>query len=206
MPSDDELLDLLAQALAPGDRVPGPDRVAALRAAVTQEAESARRRRPEPRRRRRPRSAPLVAAAAVTVAFLVGTTVTERSESPGAGGGSVEFEAALRSPGGEASAEVVGIKTGIGRIVRLRSESLPILPKGEYYEVWFVGPGDTPAQPNRISAGTFHPDDHGRTEAELTAAVDPAKYPELSVTAEPADGNPEPNGPEVLRSRVQVRP
>ena len=35
----------------------------------------------------------------------------------------------------------------------------------------------------------------------FAAAVDPAKYPVLSVTAEPGDGNPEPTGPEVLRSR-----
>jgi len=64
--------------------------------------------------------------------------------------GTVEFEAALRSPAGDSAAEVVGIKTGIGRIVRLDSDDLPILPKGEYYEVWFVGPGDYPgeAQPN----------------------------------------------------------
>ncbi len=34
MPTDDELLDLLGQALDPGDRAPAPDRVAALRAAV----------------------------------------------------------------------------------------------------------------------------------------------------------------------------
>ena len=94
---------------------------------------------------------------------------------------------------------------GIGRTVDLESDSLKILPKGEYYEVWFVGPGDTPAKPNRISAGTFHPDDEGRSKVELTAAVDPSKYPELSVTAEPGDGNPAPNGPEVLRTRLQVR-
>ncbi len=119
--------------------------------------------------------------------------------------GSVEFEAALRSPAGDAAADVVGIKTGIGRIVRLRSESLRILPTGDYYEIWFVGPEDTPAQLNRISAGTFHPDEQGRSEVELTAAVDPAKYNELSVTAEPGDGNPSPNGPEVLRTRLQVR-
>ncbi len=62
-----------------------------------------------------------------------------------------------------------------------------------------------PAKPNRISAGTFHPDDDGRSKVELTAAVDPSKYPELSVTAEPGDGNPAPNGPEVLRTRLQVR-
>lgn len=207
MPTDDELLDLLARSLEPGDRAPSPDRVAALRAAVAQPADHAP---PIPLdfSRRRPRFSALAAAAAaaaVLVAFFVGSSVAERSETTDLAGGTVEFEVALGAPGGDASADVVGIKTGIGRVVRLRSDDLPILPKGEYYEVWFVGPGDSPAQRNRISAGTFHPDDQGRSEVELTAAVDPAKYPGLSVTAEPGDGNPAPNGPEVLRTLIGVR-
>jgi hypothetical protein len=43
--------------------------------------------------------------------------------------------------------------------------------------------------------------EQGRSLLELTAAVDPALYPVLSVTAEPGDGNPGRTGPEVLRSR-----
>ena len=92
-------------------------------------------------------------------------------------------------------------KTGIGRVIAFRSDSLPILPKGDYYELWFVGPGDSPARPNRISAGTFHPDEQGRSRVRFAAAVDPALYPVLSVTAEPGDGDPRATGPEVLRSR-----
>jgi anti-sigma-K factor RskA len=92
-------------------------------------------------------------------------------------------------------------KTGIGRVIAFESDSLPILPKGEYYELWFVGPGDAPGRPNRISAGTFHPDERGRSHVRFAAAVDPAKYRVLSVTAEPGDGDPRATGPEVLRSR-----
>ncbi len=102
--------------------------------------------------------------------------------------------------GGPAQADVEVRKTGIGRVIRFESDDLPILPKGEYYELWFVGPGDTRSRPNRISAGTFHPDEQGRSEVRFAAAVDPAEYPVLSVTAEPGDGNPERTGPEVLRS------
>ena len=79
-------------------------------------------------------------------------------------------------------------------MITLRTDELPILPKGEYYELWFVGPGDTPAAPNRISAGTFHLDENGRSSVNLAAAVDPALYPVLSVTAEPGDGDPAPDG------------
>jgi hypothetical protein len=117
-------------------------------------------------------------------------------------GARLELDAALSAPAGgpeQATAEVR--KTGIGRVIRFDSDDLPILPKGEYYELWFVGPGDTRSRPNRISAGTFHPDEEGRSHVRFAAAVDPAKYPVLSVTAEPGDGNPQRTGPEVLRSR-----
>jgi hypothetical protein len=107
----------------------------------------------------------------------------------------------MRAPDGPAAAEVEVRKTGIGRVVSLSSGTLPILPKGEYYELWFVGPGDRPGRPNRISAGTFHPDENGRSNVTFAAAVDPTLYPVLSVTAEPGDGDPRPTGLEVLRSR-----
>ena len=113
-----------------------------------------------------------------------------------------EFTATLRAPDGGAAAEVTGTRTGIGRVLELRTDELPILPTGEYYEVWFVGPGDTGLSPNRISAGTFHPDELGRTDVRLTAAVDPSKYPELSVTAERGDGDPRPSATEVLRGEI----
>ncbi len=83
-----------------------------------------------------------------------------------------------------------------------RTDELPILPEGELYEVWFVGPGDAVGSPNRISAGTFHPDEEGRSNVDLTAAVDPAKYPRLVVTAEPGDGDPLPTGPEVVGADI----
>ncbi len=120
-------------------------------------------------------------------------------------GEQIELEAVLAPPaGGPERATVVVEKTGIGREISFRSDDLPILPQGEYYELWFVGPGDTLRRPNRISAGTFHPDEQGRSVVELTAAVDPLLYPILSVTAEPADGNPQRTGPEVLRSRSEL--
>ena len=116
-----------------------------------------------------------------------------------------EVEATLQAPGG-ATAEATVSKTGIGRVIDFRTGDLPILPKGEYYELWFVGPGDRPGRPDRISAGTFHPDEQGRSDIRLTAAVDPAQYPGLAVTAEPGDGDPAPSGPDVLRSSTSPQP
>lgn len=102
-------------------------------------------------------------------------------------------------PGQTATARVDML--GTGRVVSFNSDDLPILPKGEYYELWFVAPGDTRDDPDRISAGTFHPDEEGRSRVRFHAAVDPKRYPVLSVTAEPGDGDPRPSGEEVLRSR-----
>ncbi len=62
--------------------------------------------------------------------------------------------------------------------------------------------GDRPGRRNRISAGTFHPDQEGRsTRAIRRRGRSGPVYPVLSVTAEPGDGDPRPTGPEVLRSR-----
>jgi hypothetical protein len=119
----------------------------------------------------------------------------------GSPAGELEHQAVLAATVGPARAAVDVRKTGIGRVITFRSDSLPILPKGDYYELWFVGPGDRPGRRNRISAGTFHPDQQGRSHVRFTAAVDPARFLVLSVTAEPGDGDPRPTGPEVLRSR-----
>lgn len=155
---------------------------------------------PEPRWWRLGLPGKIAAVAAVTAVLVfagyVGSRLGETS-SPGV----PELLAVLRAPGGqpvEARARVV--KMGIGRVISFRTDELPILPQGEYYELWFVGPEDTLEDPNRISAGTFHPDENGRSRVTFAAAVDPKRYPVLSVTAEPGDGNPQRTGPEVLRS------
>ena len=212
MTDEDRLTRLVADALAPSPVEPPPARVVALRVQVAERRAAQQSYRSAgliDRRGRRPR--PLAAAliaAAVIAAFLAGGTIVsdDRSATRQATPlGVVEFQSLLRPPTGRgASATAIGRRAGTGRIVELRSRDLPILPTGDLYEVWFVGPGDGPGDRNRISAGTFHPDEAGRTAVVLTAAVDPAKYPVLSVTAEPCDGDPEPTGPEVLRSDIEV--
>jgi hypothetical protein len=139
------------------------------------------------------------AAAVIAIAVVAGTRIAGE-DGPAGQPGTLEVAGTMLAPGaGEETGDVQVRMTGIGRLISFRSDELPILPTGEYYELWFVGPGDTPETPNRISAGTFHPNERGRSRVEFTAAVDPAKYPILSVTAEPGDGNPARAGPEVLR-------
>lgn len=126
----------------------------------------------------------IAAIAAVVVALQVG----------GGKDGVVEVSGDLTAADGATVAAVEVREIGIGRIVDLESDELPILPKGEFYEVWFVGPGDSAGSPNRISAGTFHPNPDGRSDLELKAAVDPSLFPRIEITAEPGDGDPAPSG------------
>ncbi len=202
---DGQLLDELRAALAPEPRTPDAVRVAALRDAVSARAATT----PTPMHSRPPATrwwlVPVLAAgsaAAVVAAFLAGGIVID-DDAPAA---EAEFAATLVGPeGSDATASVTGTEIGIGRVIRLETDDLPILPKGELYQVWFVGAGDTPERPNRISAGTFHPDLEGRSEATFTAAVDPTIYPTISVTAEPGDGDPQPSDVEVLRADVELQ-
>jgi anti-sigma-K factor RskA len=137
-------------------------------------------------------------AAALAVGVLGGTLLDGDPGLPG----TRELEATLTSPSGATATATVRL-TGVGRVIDFRTDELPILPKGEHYELWFVGPGDRRGAPNRISAGTFHPDEDGRSNVRFAAAADPVQYPRLAVTAEPADGNPRPSRPDVLRSTAQ---
>ena len=202
MSTDDELLAALGAALEPGHREPPEAGVQALRrAAETAQAKQA------PVVALRPRRRPVAAAAVAVAAAIVGfggAQVVEQLRT-GADGGVEEFAVLVRSDDGRRQAEVEGTRVGEGRVIRLKSDDLPILPTGEFYEVWFVGPGDTPASPNRVSAGSFHPDDQGRTSIVLFGAVDPKKLPVLEITAEPGDGNPLPSGSAVLRTQLDVR-
>jgi Anti-sigma-K factor rskA, C-terminal len=207
MATDDELSELLATALDDGPDTPPPDRIAALRA----RAEAARAERAAPpapitaaSTDQRRGISPWLAAAAAVVALALGFGVATFLERRGDEvAGSVEYAGPMTGPDGaprDARLEVVA--TGIGRVVELDTDVLPNLPKGEYYQVWFVGPGDTPATPNRISAGTFHPDPDGRSDVRFAAAVNPELYPIVEITAEPRDGNPAPTGPTVLRAEL----
>jgi anti-sigma-K factor RskA len=133
-----------------------------------------------PRRRRRPWWLLVVPAAAAAAALLV---------IPGGAGDRYE----LRGGGAQVSATVQ--TTGVGREVTIDIERLRDPRPDGLYELWFVAPGN---DRRRVSAGTFHPDASGRGTVRLVGAADPKKFPRISVTLEPADGNPRRQGPTVL--------
>jgi hypothetical protein len=191
----EQLPEAIRDAIPPV--APPPSLEARVLDAVAREIEHpAPRARRRFERLRRRRLAPAFAGAAAAVA---GAIVAVSLLGGGGPQGVLEIETVLRSPDGPVAASVEVRKTGIGRVVTFSSDTLPILPKGDYYELWFVGRGDRPDRPNRISAGTFHPDEDRRSSVRFAAAVDPKLYPVLVVTAEPGDGDPRPTGPEVLR-------
>jgi Anti-sigma-K factor rskA len=196
---DGDLLELLEAALDEAPPEPPPERVAALlgraRAAGTTSPPSARGRERW-----------LLATAAVAIALLagvvVGGTVLDRASGP-TSAGVVEYDGTLVGPAGEASAaRLTVVRTGIGRVIELDTDELPILPTGGYYEVWFIAPDENEGAASRISAGTFHPDQDRRSAVRFAAAVDPAKFPTVEITAEPGDGNPAATGPVVLRATI----
>jgi anti-sigma-K factor RskA len=146
--------------------------------------------------RRRRRWHLLVPAAGVAVAAVALAVVI-------AGRGDAVERFALR--GGSAQVSATVQTTGVGREVTVTIDRLRDPRPDGLYELWFVAPDDSRSRPHRVSAGTFHPDDAGRGRVRLVAAADPETYPNISVTLEPADGNPRRQGPTVLRGVAEEK-
>jgi anti-sigma-K factor RskA len=178
----DSLPGLLATA-APPFTVPA-DLEARTLAAIEQAAGTRRRRR---RGWRLPIAVGAVTAAAAAALAVV--VLGDRGD-----------RFALESVRGEAVDVAATVQvTDVGREVTLDISRLRDPRPSGLYELWFVAPDDTRRRPDRISAGTFHPDADGTGRVRLLAAADPQRYPRLSVTLEPNDGNPRRTGDEVLR-------
>jgi anti-sigma-K factor RskA len=82
--------------------------------------------------------------------------------------------------------------------VELEVWEMPELEEDEYYEMWYYAEdGD------RISCGTFRAGPEGRTTVNLTAPASARNYPEIEITRELDDGNPEASGEEVLEGKLR---
>jgi anti-sigma-K factor RskA len=129
-------------------------------------------------------------AAALLVAAVLGTallrTITDNS-SPG-----VPLAATAIAP--DAGGEVHVAKVGENLQVKLEVRGLPELKKNQYYEMWYYAEDG-----GRISCGTFRTGPEGGATVNLTAPASARSYPEIEVTREPDDGNPESSGDEVLK-------
>ena len=152
------------------------------------------------RRRRRLRLALTAAAACLVlvVAFVGGYALSQ--VGPFADRGRV-IEFALAAPdGGPARATAKVRQVSDGLAITMEVSGLAPNPPGSVYECWYVGPGDSLARPNRVSAGTFTVGADGRASLRMHSAADLQRYPAMGVTLERDRGNPARTGDKVLVS------
>jgi anti-sigma-K factor RskA len=98
----------------------------------------------------------------------------------------------------EAGGQVRVEEEGENFQVELEVWKMPELEEDEYYEMWYYAEdGD------RISCGAFRIGPQGRTSVNLTAPATARDYPEIEITREPDDGNPEASGEEVLEGKLR---
>jgi hypothetical protein len=98
----------------------------------------------------------------------------------------------------EAGGEVRVEKVGENFHVELEVWDMPELEEKEYYEMWYYAEDG-----GRISCGTFRTGPEGGTIVNLTAPASARDYPEIEVTRELDDGNPETSGEEVLEGKLR---
>jgi anti-sigma-K factor RskA len=97
-----------------------------------------------------------------------------------------------------AGGQVRVVQEGENVRVELEVWKMPDLEKDEYYEMWYYAEdGD------RISCGSFRTGPEGRTTVNLTAPATATDYPEIEITREPDDGNPQASGEEVLEGEFR---
>jgi anti-sigma-K factor RskA len=130
------------------------------------------------------------AAAALLVVAVLGAgllwAITDDSSS------GVPLSATALAP--EAGGEVRVDEVGENFRVELEVWGMPELEENEYYEMWYYAEEDG----GRISCGTFRVGPEGRTTVNLTAPASARNYPEIEITREADDGDPEASDEVVL--------
>jgi anti-sigma-K factor RskA len=170
----------VAQALAhpPPEIEPPPDLQARTLARVAQAARGAGRNG----RWRSWSTRMLVLAASVIVA--AGTTIGLLLS----GGTPAEtYALALHSGTGlSASASGTTRQADGGWSVQLTALHLPEPGPGQFYQCWWVGPGNRPGNPSLVSAGTFTVGPSGTASIQMWTAADPDDFPEVEITLDSA--------------------
>ena len=135
-----------------------------------------------------------VSAAAVLVVVILGIGILRAILGDSSTGVSLTSTAVAPEAGGQVRVE----EEGENFQVELEVWKMPELEEDEYYEMWYYAEdGD------RISCGSFRTGPEGRTTVNLTAPATARDYPEVEVTREPDDGNPEASGEEVLEGKLR---
>ncbi len=97
----------------------------------------------------------------------------------------------------EASGEVRGERVGENIRIELDVRSLPELGEDEYYEMWYAREDG-----ERISCGAFRTAPEGQTSVNFTTPINARYYPEIEVTRQADDGDPQASGEKVLEGRL----
>ena len=134
-----------------------------------------------------------LAALLQVVAVLGAGLIRAITDEPSSG---VPLTATALAP--EAGGEVLVKEVGENFQVELEVWGMPKLEEDEYYEMWYYAEDG-----GRISCGTFRARPEGRTTVNLTAPASAEDYPEIEITREPDDGNPEASGEEVLEGKLR---
>jgi anti-sigma-K factor RskA len=135
-----------------------------------------------------------LAAAALLVVAVLGIGLLQDLTDDSSTG--VPLTATALAP--EAGGEVQVQRVGQNIRVDLEVWGMPDLKEEEYYEMWYYADDG-----GRISCGTFRVGSEGRTTVKLSAPATAGDYPEIEVTREPDDGNPEASGKAVLEGRFR---
>ena len=134
------------------------------------------------------------AAAALLVAAVLGLGLLQVLT----GGSSTGVPLTATGLAPEAGGEVRVEEAGQNLRVDLEVWDMPDLKENEYYEMWYYAEGG-----GRISCGTFRVGPDGRTTVNLTAPATAGDYPEIEITREPDDGDPQASDEEVLEGRLR---
>ena len=135
-----------------------------------------------------------VSAAALGVVALLGVGILRAILGDSSTGVPLTATALAPDAGGQVQVE----EDGENFQVALEVWEMPKLEEDEYYEMWYYAEdGD------RISCGAFRVGPDGRTTVNLTAPSTARDYPEIEITREPDDGNPEASGEEVLEGKLR---
>ena len=88
-----------------------------------------------------------------------------------------------------------------GWSVQLTAAHLPEPGPGQFYQCWWVGPGNTPGHPRLVSAGTFTVGPSRTASVQMWIAIDPDNFPTVEITLDSA-ARPGQPGRVVLSGRV----
>jgi anti-sigma-K factor RskA len=134
------------------------------------------------------------AAAALLVVAVLGVGLLWAITDGSSSGLALTATALAPEAGGEVRVEEVGENFQ----VELEVWGMPKLEEDEYYEMWYYADDG-----GRISCGTFRAGPEDRTTVNLTAPASARDYPEIEITRELDDGDPEASDEVVLEGELR---